>query len=218
MKFKKIYTCSCPLSWKCACETDWSTKAPVSSQRPHCFIAKQQHRNGFENKLVLSTLSSFWHFCFPLFFLSLYLFAPPRGPTRLCGHCKSTLTRRWLRFGRVGVKRCSAVASFASRCRDIPGYRLVCSSLSRAQTRLVPLRYGFPIITMHPGDPCHCVAGFHTVSKLSRNRHGGEACNACGASGWSPKPCGLLVASWRQNISVSAVFAFDPSEADLENK
>lgn len=58
----------------------------------------KNHRNGFENKLVLSSLSSFWPFCFPLF-LSVCVCAA-KGPTRLCGHyCKSTLTRCWLRLG-----------------------------------------------------------------------------------------------------------------------
>lgn len=128
------------------------------------FYSKTQknHRKGFENKLVLSSLSSFWPFCFPLF-LSVCVCAA-KGPTRLCGHyCKSTLTRCWLRLG-GRVWNVARLLPFF--CIPLQGRRpshtfsfCVC-----VQTRLVPLYYGFRIITMHLGDLCHCVCGIsHSV-------------------------------------------------------
>lgn len=84
-----------------------SMKVWVSDRQKHnsrseasffCSKTQKNHRNGFQNKLVLSSLSSFWPFCFSLF-LSVCVSAA-EGPTRLCGHyCKSTLTRCWLRLG-----------------------------------------------------------------------------------------------------------------------
>lgn len=130
------------------------------------FYSKTQknHRNGFENKLVLSSLSSFWPFCFPLFLCVCVCAA--KGPTRLCGHyCKSTLTRCWLRLG-GRVWNVARLLPFFFPPFLLQGRRpshafsfCVC-----VQTRLVPLYYGFRIITMHLGDLCHCVCGIsHSV-------------------------------------------------------
>lgn len=176
-------------------------EAPASSQTPHCLIVKlrknktkkQQHRSGFENKLLLS---SFWPLCFPSFYFSLYLFAPPKRPTRLCDHyCKSALTRCWLRFG--GLVWNWLWPFLASCCRDgdrlVSSLFIVCANPISAALLWIPDHY------YASGRSVPLCGGISHSEEASPERARDQGLRPARSQRWSPEPCRLLVTGWRQN-------------------
>lgn len=160
IKLQKLCTSTSPLPWKCACQTD---RSAIFARRPHSFIVRLRKTTEMDLKInsyflafLVSGLSVSPYF-------SLYVFALPRAQLDCVA---TTANLPWQDADSGSADGCETLLAFclffASCCRD--GDRLIRSLFVCVQTRLVPLYYGFQIITMHLGDLCHCVCGIsHSV-------------------------------------------------------